>query len=101
MSYAKRVDENQKAIVADLRKGMPTASVAITSGAGDGFADLVVGWRGRTFLYEVKNPDKPASGRSLTTAQQKFHAAWKGHIKVVHSAVEIAADIAEQMAGEK
>ena len=101
MSYGKRVDENQKAIVADLRKGMPTASVAVTSDAGDGFPDLVVGWRGRTFLYEVKNPDKPPSKRSLTTAQELFHAAWKGHIKVVHSAVEIAADIAEQFAREK
>lgn len=101
MSYAKRVDENQASIVAELRAGMPTASVAVTSGAGDGFPDLVVGWRGRTFLYEVKNPKKPESGRSLTTAQQKFHAAWKGHIKVVHSAVEIAADIAAHFADEK
>jgi hypothetical protein len=45
MKRAAKVDINQKEIVAYLRK--IGASVAVMSAVGQGFPDLVVGWRGR------------------------------------------------------
>lgn len=41
--------------------------------------DLMVGYRGRTLLLEVKNGRKRPSARKLTPAQVKFHASWRGH----------------------
>lgn len=80
-----RVDENQAAIVAALRA--VGCRVAITSMVGDGFADIVVqvppgltppdGKRLR--LFELKRPDGPRGGRkgrTLTPAQERFHARW-------------------------
>ena len=95
MSYGKRKDENQNAVVAELKKYMPEVSVFDASHAGDGFPDLVIGYRGHTFLCEVKNPEKCESARRLTPAQVKFHGAWKGHVMVADSACHIAAQIAK------
>lgn len=94
MPYAKRTDENQKAVVEELRAAMPEATVFIASGTGDGFPDLVVGWRGKNYLFEVKDGSKSPSRRKLTKAQELFHHDWQGQAAVVHSAAEIAAEIA-------
>ena len=76
-----RVDSNQAALVKELRQmGL---SVAVTSSLGHGFPDIVVGWQGRTFCFEVKNPDKPPSARALTKDEQEFRDTWKGHLAVV------------------
>ena len=69
-------DRNQHAIVDALRK--VGATVAITSGVGDGFPDLVVGAHGRTLLIEVK------SGRALLNEREsRWHREWKGRPVVV------------------
>jgi hypothetical protein len=73
---------------------MPEASVFDASGAGAGFPDLVVGVWGRNFLFEVKDPNKPPSGRKLTPAQVKFHENWQGQAVVVRSAAEAIKSIA-------
>ena len=66
----KRRDANQRKIVAALRRlGM---SVVITADVGGGFPDLVVGYRGVTYLVEVKNATK------LRKKQIAFREAWKG-----------------------
>ena len=68
-------DGNQAAIVSSLRAA--GASVTITSKVGGGFVDLVVGFRGNTYLVECKNPD--GRGRnSLTPAEVEWFKAWKG-----------------------
>lgn len=83
---ARRVDANQPAIVAALRKiGF---SVAITSGAGDGFPDIVVGRNHRNWLIEIKDENKPPSHRVLTPEQDKFHDEWRGQVDVVKSVDE-------------
>jgi hypothetical protein len=70
---------------------MPDASVFDASACGEGFPDLVVGWRGRNYLFEVKNPDVRPSDRKLTEPQQAFHGSWQGQVHVVHSAAEMLA----------
>jgi len=68
MRYAARVDANQAAIVEALRKagayvwviGLPV--------------DLLVGYKGHTFLVEVKNGPK----RRLTPLQADFFENWSG-----------------------
>jgi len=76
MKRAAKVDINQKEIVAYLRK--IGASVAVMSAVGQGFPDLVVGWRGRNYMIEVKQ----AKGK-LTEDQYTFAGHWKGQIAVV------------------
>ena len=93
--YAKRTDHNHSDVVEELRAALPEATVFDASGTGAGFPDIVLGWRGHNFLFEIKDPLKPASARSLTDAQGKFHLTWQGQVTVVHSAAEILASIAK------
>ena len=80
---ARRVDANQKEIVKALIA--IGCTVADTSRAGEGFPDLVVGYRKVNYMIEVKDGEKVASRKQLTPAQVKFHADWKGQIVVVES----------------
>ena len=80
---AARVDENQSAIVAALRKA--GASVFVTSRVGGGFPDLVAGFGGTTYLLEVKNPLKPKADRQLTPEQATFFCFWRGHVELIET----------------
>ena len=66
------------------------------SGAGKGFPDLVVGFRGRNYLFEVKNGEQVPSRRRLTAAQVGLHGNWQGQVAIVHSAAEILAELARE-----
>ena len=95
---AARSDANQTVIVAEFR-GLG-ASVAHTHMVGEGFADVVVGYRGSNVLVEIKDSAKPPSERKLTTAQVKFHAEWKGAIVIVDRIGQCAgllADMADRV----
>lgn len=83
MRRAAKIDATQRDIVSALRKA--GATVAITSTVGDGFPDLVIGYRGRNVLIECKDGAKPPSARKLTPDQVDFHAKWRGPICVVES----------------
>ena len=85
-SRACKTDANQADIVAALKA--IGCSVAVTSGAGDGFPDLVVGIPGANMLMEIKNPEQDKSHRALTAEQQIFHTEWRGPITVVHTVAE-------------
>lgn len=76
MRRAAAVDANQAEIVAALRA--VGATVITCHAVGKGFPDLVVGYRGETFLIEVKDPSQPLHRHELTPAQVEFHAAWRG-----------------------
>ena len=65
-----RTDANQPQVVKALRDA--GATVAITSMVGDGFPDLVVGFRGETLLIEVKDGSKPKSEQALTPDEEDF-----------------------------
>lgn len=50
--------------------------------------DLLVGFRGKTLLLEVKDP-KTWRGRQLTPGQEEFYRTWNGgQVRVVHSMLE-------------
>lgn len=87
MRRAARVDENQSDIVAALRA--IGATVRVIS-QGDGIPDLLVGFRGQTFLLEVKDGRKPPSARKLTPAEQKFFDEWRGGTLVIVNTVDEA-----------
>lgn len=80
---AAKIDANQPQIVGAFRRlGF---SVAVTSGLGAGFPDLVCGRRGYNLLVEIKDGNKPPSERRLTPAQEDFHSAWRGTIHIVET----------------
>ena len=83
MAYAKRVDANQSAVVKALRA--TGATVEIISSVGDGVPDLIVGFRGFNFLFEVKDGDKPQSKQRLTGAEAEWHRDWRGKVSIVYS----------------
>ena len=83
---ARRVDQNQRDIVRALRA--IGCTVADTSRVGEGFPDLVVGYRGINHLIEIKDGKKVASKQKLTTPQKIFHALWRGKICVVKTVDE-------------
>lgn len=71
MRRARRVDGNQKAIVAALRAA--GRFVEVLSDVGRGVPDLLVSWSGKCLLMEVKMP-----GEKLTADQLTWHRSWKG-----------------------
>jgi hypothetical protein len=77
------VDQNQPSIVEDLRA--IGASVQSLASVGKGCPDLLVGFRGSNYVFEVKNPDVPPSRRQLTPDEIKWHERWRGSVYVIHS----------------
>lgn len=77
---AARVDSNQREIMDTLEA--VGASVWNVSSLGKGFPDLVVGFKGRTELLEVKNENQPLSARKLTPKEERRFESWRG--KPVH-----------------
>jgi Holliday junction resolvase len=78
---ASRVDENHGEIVKALRK--VGCSVLSLAAIGRGAPDLLLGYKGRNVLLEVKRP----KGK-LNDQQQAFKAAWRGDLCVVRSVDE-------------
>lgn len=81
-----RVDENQAEIVEALRKMGATVQPLHT--VGKGCPDLLVGWRQKNFLFEVKNPTKPKRDQRKTEDQEKWVREWRGPVFVVTSALQ-------------
>lgn len=85
---AKRVDDNQKRIVDELRK-IPGVTVSHTHMIGQGFPDIVVGCKGRNYLFEIKNPRQPKSKRVLTPDEVSWHDGWTGQVDIVETVYDI------------
>ena len=66
-------------------RNIPTLSVYSTHMVGKGFPDIVVGYKGKNYLFEIKDGDKPKSATKLTESERKFHNGWNGQIDVVYS----------------
>ena len=73
---AKRVDCNQKDIVHALKTF--GATVVDLSGVGKGCPDLLVGFRNKTYLIEVKRDSKA----KFTPQQLQFNESWRGGVMV-------------------
>jgi hypothetical protein len=83
--YAKRTDDNHSELVERLRAALPEATVFDLSGAGRGIPDLLLGYKGRNYLIEIKDGEKAPSKRQLTEAQKKFHDSWQGQVAIATS----------------
>jgi Holliday junction resolvase len=75
--YGYGVDANEDEIVRVLEAA--GALVQRLGGVGDGCPDLLVGWRSRLFLLEVKDGSKKPSEQKLTPPQETFHELWRGY----------------------
>ena len=78
-----KVDANQAAIVRALRQ--IGASVQSLADIGDGCPDLLVSFRNRMFLMEVKDGNQPASKRRLTEAEENWIRNWQAPVLIVES----------------
>jgi len=65
---ASKVDSNQKEIVTALRR--VGAVVLITSMLKNAF-DILVGYKGKLYIVEIKDGKKPSSQRKLTEGELK------------------------------
>ena len=92
--YSARTDDNEKDIVSDLRKlGFKVET---------GHDDILVGYQGNTFWYEIKKPESVSKKTGLINesakkpSQIKLEKEWKGHYKIVSSLEEILKDMGVQ-----
>ena len=81
MTYSKRTDANQQPIVDDLRK--VGATVTVISGFGHGVPDLLVGYRGKNYLLEVKTETG-----EFTKREKEWFGEWQGQASVVRNITE-------------
>jgi len=86
MRRAAKRDDNEKEIVVALRKAGAYVSFI------DEPCDLIVGYQGKTILFEIKDGNKPPSARKLTFNEQKFHDEWTGGELYVVTCVDEALD---------
>jgi len=89
---AARVDDNQKAIVDELRS-YPGIKVML------GMDDILVGYKGKTYWYEVKNPNALSKrtgellGSKVKAGQKVLAKDWTGHYAMVTTAKEILSEL--------
>jgi hypothetical protein len=78
----KRVDSNQVEIVKELRRlGM---EVEHLHAVGKGCPDILVGYKGKNVLLEIKRDEKA----KLTPDQVLWHHSWKGQVAVVTNVID-------------
>jgi hypothetical protein len=75
MKTRPRLDRNHREIVKALIK--MGAEVLSLAPMGGGVFDLLVGYRGRLHLIEIKDGSRPPSSRKLTDDEQWFYNRWR------------------------
>ena len=77
-----RKDDNHDEIV----RGLERAGVSVKSVAqfGVGF-DIIAGWQGTNWLFEIKDGDKPPSKRALTESEALMRDTWRGQWSVIEA----------------
>jgi len=89
---AAKIDSNQSAIVKALRD-IPGVSVEV------GHDDILVGFRGKSYWYEIKSPEaiSKRTGKvkdsQLTKSERDRLANFRGHYSVVSDVYEIMEEI--------
>jgi len=86
MRWNAKTDRNQAEIVAALRAA--GASVRTIHRIGSGLPDLLVGYRGRNYLLEIKSP-----AGTLTPDETEFFQSWRGQVAIVRTPTEALAAI--------
>lgn len=83
--YGRRRDANERQIIDALR----AVGATVCQLDGNGLPDLLVGYRGRTLLLEVKQEHGKAkvggkkTADGLLPSQRAWHAAWCGQVPVI------------------
>ena len=85
MRRAAHIDANQPEIVAALRAAGASVEPKLAR-VGEGCPDLLVGIRGVTTIFEIKDGTKPPSKKALTSAEVLWHSTWEGSVYIVESA---------------
>jgi hypothetical protein len=82
MRRAARVDSNQQELVQAMRKiGAKVYHVRKP-------LDLLVGYRGRNILVEVKRPEKKGHADEFTKEEKEFIEGWPGEIAICYTVEE-------------
>lgn len=84
MRRAAHIDSNQNEIVAALRAAGASVEPKL-SRLGEGIPDLLVGIRGVTTVFEIKDGKKLACRKKLNADEQKWHDEWRGSRFVIES----------------
>lgn len=77
-----KIDGNQKYIVKSLRD--MGATVESLADLGGGRPDILVGFRGKNYLFEIKKDEK----ETLTDDQEKWHLEWNGEVFTIYNFVQ-------------
>ena len=88
----RKADDNQASLVKQMRQ-IPGLKVVHTHTVGKGMVDLICGFSGRNYMFEIKDPSKPPSARKLTPDEIAFHANWTGHICIVETIDDVLREI--------
>lgn len=86
-----KIDANQSAIVAALRK--LGASVQSLASIGAGCPDIAVGWSGVNHFFEIKDGNQPPSKQKLTPDEVEWAANWKGRVVKVNCLSDILLEL--------
>lgn len=89
-NFRASVDKNQNQIVKDLR------AIGCSVWLINGVIDIIVGFQGRSFIFEIKNPESKTA--SLKDSQIEFIENWKGSPVYI---VETFDDILDIIKGNK
>lgn len=89
-AYARKIDANQPEIVAALR------AIGVSVWVIGEPVDLLIGYRGRSGVLEIKDGSRPPSEQKLTPQQVEFFNLDRGFHRVV-STVEAALYAALEM----
>lgn len=91
--YSAKIDANQPEIVKQLRQLGYTVQTGVD--------DILVGAKGKTFWFEIKDPEKALNKNgtyrsgAIKDSQKKLSNEWKGHYRIVHSLQQILDEIKE------
>ena len=68
---------------------MNEITVTNLSACGGGVPDLLIGYSGKNYLAEVKNPLQSKRDQRLTPAQNKYHLEWRGQVSIIRYTAEL------------
>ena len=78
-----RLDSNQRELVAFAKKH--GATVTHLHPLGRGIPDILIGYRGRNYLIEIKSSEKS----KLSEDEQTFFNNWRGSASVITSKIDL------------
>lgn len=87
MRRAAKIDRNQPEIVEVLRK--VGASVQPIHVIGKGCPDILVGFRGVNYVFEIKDGALFPSERKLTSDEEDWFKKWNGDVRVVETVEDV------------